>query len=226
MYKRQEWNELAELQQLLLERKAAMSGRTLWLGNTPISRSRESSMFNCSFTIVETVYDVVDVLWLLLQGCGVGFKPITGTLNGFYRPIEDIRVIHTKRTGKGGNEENVETWDPDTGIWVLSVGDSAESWAKSIGKLLAGKYPAKKLILDFSEIRPSGERLKGYGWISSGSEAIGKAYLEIAKILNLRRCRLYTSDAADDSYRRDLRGCHRSHTKPTHTHRIASSNQK
>jgi len=182
----EEWNELAELQQILLERKVSMSGRTLWLGDTDISRSRESSMFNCSFTIVETVYDVVDVLWLLLQGCGVGFKPITGTLNGFYKPIEDIQVIHTKRTGKGGNEENVETWDPDTGVWVLSVGDSAESWAKSIGKLLAGKYPAKKLILDFSEIRPAGERLKGYGWISSGSEAIGIAYMEIAKILNLR----------------------------------------
>ena len=182
----EEWNELAELQQILLERKVSMSGRTLWLGDTDISRSRESSMFNCSFTIVETVYDVVDVLWLLLQGCGVGFKPITGTLNGFYKPIEDIQVIHTKRTAKGGNEENVETWDPDTGVWVLSVGDSAESWAKSIGKLLAGKYPAKKLILDFSEIRPAGERLKGYGWISSGSEAIGIAYMEIAKILNLR----------------------------------------
>ena len=182
----EEWNELAELQQILLERKVSMSGRTLWLGDTEISRSRESSMFNCSFTIVETVYDVVDVLWLLLQGCGVGFKPITGTLNGFYKPIEDIQVVHTQRTGKGGNEENVETWDPDTRVWVLSIGDSAESWAKSIGKLLAGKYPAKRLILDFSEIRPAGERLKGYGWISSGSEAIGIAYMEIAKILNLR----------------------------------------
>ena len=182
----EEWNELAELQQILLERKVSMSGRTLWLGDTEISRNRESSMFNCSFTIVETVYDVVDVLWLLLQGCGVGFKPITGTLNGFYKPIEDIQVVHTQRTGKGGNEENVETWDPDTGVWVLSIGDSAESWAKSIGKLLAGKYPAKKLILDFSEIRPAGERLKGYGWISSGSEAIGIAYMQIAKILNLR----------------------------------------
>ena len=42
------------------------------------------------------------------------------------------------------------------------------------------------MILDFSEIRPAGERLKGYGWISSGSEAIGIAYMEIAKILNLR----------------------------------------
>ena len=132
------------------------------------------------------VYDIVDVLWLLLQGCGVGFKPITGTLNGFYKPINDIQVVHTTRTGKGGREENYETWDPDTKVWTLSVGDSAEAWARSVGKLLAGKYPAKKLILDFSEIRPAGERLKGYGWISSGSEAIGRAYLEIAKILNLR----------------------------------------
>ncbi len=182
----EEWNELEELQNLLLTRKAAMAGRTLWLGDTEISRKRESSMFNCSFTIVETIYDIVDVLWLLLQGCGVGFKPITGTLNGFYRPIEDIRVIHTKRTGKGGIEDNMEDWDPDTKIWTITIGDSAEAWARSIGKLLAGKYPARTLILDFSEIRPAGERLKGYGWISSGSEAIGRAYLEIAKILNLR----------------------------------------
>ena len=181
-----EWNELEELQNLLLERKAAMAGRTLWLGDTEISRKRESSMFNCSFTIVETVYDIVDVLWLLLQGCGVGFKPITGTLNGFYKPIEDIRVIHTKRLGKGGIEDNIEDWDPDTKIWTITIGDSAEAWARSVGKLLAGKYPAKTLILDFSQIRPAGERLKGYGWISSGSEAIGRAYLEIAKILNLR----------------------------------------
>jgi ribonucleoside-triphosphate reductase len=182
----EEWNELEELQNLLLTRKAAMAGRTLWLGDTEISRKRESSMFNCSFTIVETIYDIVDVLWLLLQGCGVGFKPITGTLNGFYRPIEDIRVIHTKRTGKGGIEDNMEDWDPDTKIWTITIGDSAEAWARSVGKLLAGKYPAKTLILDFSQIRPAGERLKGYGWISSGSEAIGRAYLEIAKILNLR----------------------------------------
>ncbi len=65
-------------------------------------------MFNCSFTLVETVYDVVDCLWLLLQGCGVGFKPITGTLNGFYKPIDDIRAIHTQRIGKGGREDHVE----------------------------------------------------------------------------------------------------------------------
>ena len=175
-----EYEELYDLQDLMLERKVLTSGRTLWLGGTPVAKTREASQFNCSFTNVETVYDVVDVLWLLLQGCGVGFKPIVGTLNGFAKPIKNIRVVRSTRTDKGGREHNVETWDAESRTWTLSVGDSAEAWAKSIGKLMAGKYPADTLVLDFSQLRPAGERLKGYGWISSGDSAISTAYVAIA----------------------------------------------
>lgn len=178
--------ELYDLEQLMLDRKVLMSGRTLWLGGTSVAQKREASQFNCSFTEVETVYDVVDILWLLLQGCGVGFKPVVGTLNGFSKHIKNIEVVRSTRTEKGGNEKNVEIWDPETRTWTIKIGDSAEAWAKSIGKLLAGKYPARTLVLDFSELRPAGERLKGYGWISSGDEAISKAYVAIAKILNGR----------------------------------------
>lgn len=124
--------------------------------------------------------------------CGVGFKPIVGTLNGFSKPIRNIKVVRSTRTEKGGNEHNVETWDQDTRTWTIAVGDSAEAWAKSIGKLLAGKYPAETLVLDFSQLRPAGERLKGYGWISSGDEAISKAYVAIANILNGRADSLLT----------------------------------
>lgn len=187
-----EFAELYDLERLMLERKVSMSGRTLWLGGTTVAQTREASQFNCSFTEVETVYDVVDVLWLLLQGCGVGFKPVVGTLNGFSKPIKDIRVVRSTRTEKGGREHNVETWDPETGVWTISVGDSAEAWAKSIGKLMAGKYPAKVLVLDFSQLRPAGERLKGYGWISSGDSSISKAYVAIANILNGRADSLLT----------------------------------
>jgi len=187
-----EYAELYDLEQLMLDRKVAMSGRTLWLGGTDVAKTREASQFNCSFTQVETVYDVVDCLWLLLQGCGVGFKPIVGTLNGFSKPIKDIRVVRSTRTSKGGREHNVETWDADTKTWTISVGDSAEAWAKSIGKLMAGKYPAETLVLDFSQLRPAGERLKGYGWISSGDSAISVAYVAIANILNGRADSLLT----------------------------------
>lgn len=178
--------ELYDLEKLMLERKVLMSGRTLWLGGTSVAQKREASQFNCSFTEVETVYDVVDILWLLLQGCGVGFKPVVGTLNGFAKHIKNIEVVNSTRTEKGGNEKNEEIWDASTRTWTIKVGDSAEAWAKSIGKLLAGKYPANTLILDFGELRPAGERLKGYGWISSGDTAISKAYVAIANILNGR----------------------------------------
>jgi adenosylcobalamin-dependent ribonucleoside-triphosphate reductase len=187
-----EYAELYDLEQLMLDRKVLMSGRTLWLGGTQVAKTREASQFNCSFTHVETIYDVVDVLWLLLQGCGVGFKPIVGTLNGFSKPIRNIRVVRSTRTEKGGNEHNTETWDADSKTWTIQVGDSAEAWAKSIGKLLAGKYPADTLVLDFSQLRPAGERLKGYGWISSGDSAISAAYTAIANILNGRADSLLT----------------------------------
>ena len=187
-----EYAELYDLEQLMLDRKVLPSGRTLWLGGTNVAKTREASQFNCSFTNVETVYDVVDVLWLLLQGCGVGFKPIVGTLNGFAKPIKNIKVIRSIRTDKGGLEHNVETWDTESKHWTIKVGDSAEAWAKSIGKLMAGKYPADTLTLDFSELRPAGERLKGYGWISSGDAAIATAYVAIANILNGRADSLLT----------------------------------
>lgn len=178
--------ELSALRDLLLDRKVTLSGRTSWLGGTEVAKRRESSMFNCSFLEARTVYDIVDVLWLLLQGCGVGFRPIVGVLNGFQKHIEEVEIVRSQRTSKGGKQENEESFDPETGVWRISVGDSAEAWAKSIGKLLAGKYPAKKLIISFEEIRPAGERLKGYGWISSGDLQISIAFRAIAEILNKR----------------------------------------
>jgi ribonucleoside-triphosphate reductase len=178
--------ELQELKQLLIDRKVAVAGRTLWLGGTEIARRREASMFNCSFTNVETVYDAVDVFWLLLQGCGVGFRPVAGSLTGFRQFIPELKIIRSNNSTEKGTEVNEEDWDPINRIWTLSVGDSAEAWAKSIGKLLAGKYPAKTLILDFSNIRKPGIRLKNYGWLSQGDVGLTKAYTKVYNILNAK----------------------------------------
>ena len=172
--------ELEDLRLLYLDRIACPSGRTLWLGGTNVAKRREASQFNCSFGRVSTIHDVVDGFWLLLQGCGVGFEPVVGTLNGFTKEVE-VEVIRSSRENRG-YDNNKDYFAND--IWYLEVGDSAEAWAKSIGKILAMKQPVRKIMLDFSEIRPAGERLSGYGWISSGDESISKAFVEICKILN------------------------------------------
>lgn len=175
--------ELEELRSLMLDRKVSLSGRTLWLGGTDIAKTREASQFNCSHVCVETVYDFVDMFWLLLQGCGVGFTPVRGTLSGFMRHIPEVDIIRSERTDKG-RPTNKETFRD--GVWTIQIGDSAEAWAKSLGKILAGKYPAQKLVIDLTEIRPAGKRLKGYGWICSGDGQLAAAYDRIIQLMNQR----------------------------------------
>lgn len=183
-------SELDELRQLMLQRKGLVSGRTLWLGGTEYAKTRSCAMYNCSFTEVRTVYDAVDAFWLLLNGCGVGVKPIPGTLHGFLRPITAIEVIpSTRGPSEKGPEENYEQHPSASNdyCWRIVVGDSAKAWAKSLGKILNPQsMKANKLILDFSQVRGRGQRLKGYGWICNGWEPLKNAYLAIVKILNAK----------------------------------------
>ena len=178
--------ELEALYKLCLERKVEPTGRTFWLGGTEIARTRELSQFACSGHVVKTVYDMVDACWLLLNGCGIGIKPEGGCLNGFMRPIEDVQVIRSQRTEKGGEEHNTEVWDAETSTWTIRVGDSGEAWAKAIGKLVAGKYPARTLVFDFSQLRPEGSLLSRYGWRSSGDTVIAEELPKIAAIMSRR----------------------------------------
>jgi ribonucleoside-triphosphate reductase len=192
----EEQDELFDLQALMRDRLAVPAGRTMWLGGTEVAKRRESSMFNCSYVQVETVHDVVDGFWLLLQGCGVGFGPVVGTLSGFTKPVK-VEIIRSqkKKGDPKGYEANVsKTYTRENGqrVFQLILGDSAEAWSKAPGKILALKDPVDVVQLDFSEIRAGGERLKGYGWISSGDETISTALSEICDILNKRHGQLLT----------------------------------
>mgnify|MGYP003627483121 FL=1 len=188
--------ELGKLRTLMLERKATVSGRTLWLGGTNVAKTREASQFNCSFGRVETVHDIVDAMWLLLQGCGVGFEPVVGTLNGFAKKLEVKTVRSTKALGDAKGCPSNQSWrsidDAGKKTYHLKIGDSAEAWAKSAGKLFAMKDAVDVLVLDFTEVRAAGERLKGYGWISSGDETISAAFNRICDLMNDRAGQLLT----------------------------------
>ena len=188
-----EAGELEEFRDLMLTRKATTSGRTLWLGGTDVAKKHEASQFNCSFGRIETVHDVVDAFWLLLQGCGVGFEPVVGTLNGFARAA-DIEVWRSTRTNKGREDNVTEMRVTEEGLRVyrLSIGDSAKAWAKALGKLMALKDPVDRIILDYRAIRPAGTRLKGYGWISSGDDTLHIALSRICQIMNDRAGQLLT----------------------------------
>lgn len=145
---------------------------------------------NCSYTRAQTVYQFVDAFWLLLNGCGLGFRPQAGTLHGFLRPIPELEIIESTRSpddrGPDVNEEVQPCADNDY-HWVIVVGDSAEGWAKAIGKLInPPRTRVNKLTVDFSNCRGPGKRLKGYGWICNGSGPLSKAVRAIFDILNAK----------------------------------------
>lgn len=186
--------ELTELSELMLRRVALPSGRILWMGGTEQARKTEIAMFNCSFAEVRDVYSAVDAFYLLLNGCGVGFKPVVGLLNGFSKEVDIF--VHDFETLEGGMEFNDEIFFTDSisgkKVWRLSIGDSGVAWAKAFGKLLAMKKPVDEIHLNFGEIRPAGKPLAGYGWLSSGSIQIKEAFIRICQILNDASERLLT----------------------------------
>jgi adenosylcobalamin-dependent ribonucleoside-triphosphate reductase len=130
----------------------------------------------------------------LLQGCGVGFEPIVGTLSGFTKPVKLSAVPseNTHSSGLGTNEERFISNDDGTLSWHLYVGDSSKAWAKAIGKIVTMKKPVDEIVLRFTRIRKPGSTMSQYGWTSDGDLRIRPAFLEIAKILNLKSGELLT----------------------------------
>lgn len=181
-----EIDELGELRSLCDRKLVSMSGRVKWMGGTDIIRERASGAFNCSFTEVEIPADLVDVFWLLLQGCGVGFLPKPGLLTGLPSTIKNVVTVPSTRLDRGGEEDTISIIDRKKSTWIIRFGDSAKSWAKALGKLTAEKPRIETLVLDFSELRPGGKRLRGYGWLSSGWEPLAKG---INGIVEIMRCR-------------------------------------
>lgn len=187
-----EEDELSELRGLMEAKRVSASGRVKWMGGTALVRERAAGAFNCSFSVAYTPADLVDIFWLLLNGCGVGFKPVVGLLSGFPSSIKTVTVVPSVRTERGGQENSSEHIDMEAGTWRIVFGDSAKGWAKAIGMLFGEKPRVSELILDFSELRPGGKRLRGYGWISSGWEPLAKAMAAIAAIMQAAAHRTLT----------------------------------
>ena len=129
---------------------------------------------------------------VVVHNCGVGFKPKPGLLTGLPSSIVRVLTVPSTRTSKGGAEDTVSTVDLEAGTWTIKIGDSAKAWAKTMGHLLGNKPRVQTLILDFSELRPAGKRLKGYGWLSSGWSPLERGLRGIVKVLMERGDNLLT----------------------------------
>ncbi len=166
------------------------SGRTLWVGGTPVSEAYPMSNYNCSFTNIEKWEDLCELFYLLMLGSGVGFK-CTPEMAAGLKPIRtDTRLILSEYNPVPVDYrlEHTDLRQLENGFAKIYVGDSKEGWRDALGQYLAllteSRYEHVHTIkVSFNSIRPKGERLKTFGGTASGPEPLREMFAGIDAVL-------------------------------------------
>jgi hypothetical protein len=147
--------------------KMCPPGRGLWMMGTDfIARHGSMALNNCGFASTKDIdikYSkafefVMDALML---GVGVGFD--------------------TRGAGK------ITIKQPQDGHFTFVIPDSREGWVEALKLILEAYFIGQQIPeYDFSEIRPAGSPIRGFGGIASGPGPLKEMLEDIQKILDER----------------------------------------
>ncbi|MEL6350372.1 MAG: ribonucleoside-triphosphate reductase, adenosylcobalamin-dependent [Cyanobacteria bacterium J06627_28] len=185
------------------ELKAMPSGRWLWVGGTDWSKNPKnfSGAYNCTSTNVVDWRAFGLMMDLAMMGCGTGAVLEPKYINQL--PAIRNKITVTMRGGVGQTpagqrrEEAEIKVDADNNRVEVIAGDSRQGWVKSYQTLLELSTDERfdgevEAIIDLSDIRPAGERLKGFGGMANPVKLPG-LYQRCANILNAAKGRQLNS---------------------------------
>ena len=167
--------EYDEVRTAILKQEIMPSMRLMQFAGEPARRCNTCA-YNCTYTAPTKLEDFAEIMYLSMQGCGVGFSVESEC-------IEQLPQIK-KQTG--------------TKLQTHIVGDSKEGWCDALTLALNTWYDGKDIDFDFSQVRPAGARLKTMGGKASGPDPL-RSLLSFAreKILKRQGRRLRSIDAHD-----------------------------
>ncbi|MBD1997762.1 ribonucleoside-triphosphate reductase, adenosylcobalamin-dependent [Leptolyngbya sp. FACHB-541] len=172
--------------------KSLPSGRWLWVGGTKwVERSENfSGAYNCTSTNVVDWRAFGLMMDLAMMGCGTGAVLEPKYINQL--PAIRNRLVVTMQGAIGATpvqQRRDETTVEISGNQVqICVGDSRQGWVKSYQSLLELSTDEQfsgvvQVAIDLSDVRPAGERLKGFGGVANPIRLPG-LYERCAAILN------------------------------------------
>lgn len=164
-----------EMYDRIFKMKFLPPGRMLWALGTPIIHEKKvgQALFNCAFVsttdidkgIEDAIKPFAFMMDMSMVGVGVGFD------------VEGAGKIEINRQ---------ETEDE-----LMVIPDSREGWVLSLEKLLFSYFArhfgfnkACGIRFDYSQIRPEGLPIAGFGGISSGPAPLKKLHEQIRQVLN------------------------------------------
>ena len=182
--------EAEELFDAVFNLKMLLSGRTLWVANSPASEKYPMSNFNCSFTNIERWEDLGELFYLLMLGSGVGFKSTPKLANAMPKIRVDTTLVLSEYNPLPANQrlESTETRMLENGFAKIYVGDSKEGWRDALlsyFNILTNKEHENihTIKVSFNSVRPKGERLKLFGGTASGPEPLMEMFQGFDNVL-------------------------------------------
>ena len=142
-----EWNEIEES---ILSLEVMPSMRALMTAGKALDREHVSG-YNCSYIPIDSPRAFDEVLYILMNGTGVGFS------------------VERQYADKLPTVPDVEFEYIDS---VVSVTDSKDGWARAYRDLIAYLYTGRVPKINVSKVRPAGARLKTFGGRASGPQPL------------------------------------------------------
>lgn len=138
-----------EIYQAILTQKVMPSMRALMTAGTALERENVAG-YNCSFVPVDNPRSFDEILYILMNGTGVGFSVESKYVSKLPAVADEFHPSET----------------------TIIVPDSKLGWAKSLKELIALLYQGLVPKWDMSKVRPAGSRLKVFGGRASGPEPL------------------------------------------------------
>jgi ribonucleoside-triphosphate reductase len=167
--------EWAELRQAMLNQEVMCSMRVLQMAGPALDRCNVGA-YNCAYLPIDSLFAFSELLYILMQGTGVGFS------------VESMYVDQLPRVKKQKQQP------PATMI----IEDSTVGWCEALREGLERWCGGRDVDFDYSQIRPQGAPLMTKGGRASGPEPL-KLLLTFARerVLARQGQRLSTLDAHD-----------------------------
>jgi len=140
---------IKELEEAVLSLQVMPSMRCLMSAGDALKRENIAG-YNCSYVAIDRVQSFDEILYVLMNGTGVGFSVERQFVSKLPEVAEDFH--HTDST--------------------ILVADSKMGWAKSLKELIGMLYVGQIPKWDLSKVRPAGAPLKTFGGRASGPEPL------------------------------------------------------
>ena len=171
--KNKEWTELEEA---ILSLQVMPSMRALMTSGGALDRENIAG-YNCSYIPIDSPKAFDEVLYILMNGTGVGFS-VERQYADKLPTIPDQEFEHTDD--------------------VISVADSKEGWARAFRDLISFLYTARIPKISVTKVRPAGARLKTFGGRASGPQPLVDLFdFTISKFTGARGRKLSSMECHD-----------------------------